>query len=160
MPKAKAHPGQLGFVFEAPEPAVGQGCLAGLEQRINATVATILASAALDGNSRAVVAAKMADVLGEPVSKEMLDAYASPARTEHRVPASRLLALVAVTGRHDLLDPRLREIGAALLVGEEVQTARLGHVRRQIKELQDELRRLEGSVPLIRSGGTDGNSAS
>lgn len=158
MPKAKAHPGQLGFAFETPEAATGMAALAGLEQRINGTVGTILASAALEGRSRAVIAAQMTDVLGEPVSKEMLDAYASPARHDHKVPMCRFFALVAVTGRQDLLDPLLREIGAALLVGDEVLTARLGQIDRQMEQLKAERRRIAGSAPLIRSGGIDGNS--
>lgn len=153
MPKAKAHPGQLGFAFEAPIARTGLAAMAGLERRISATVGTILAS---DSRSRAVLAAEISDLLDEPVSKEMLDAYASPAREGHKVPMSRFMALVAVTGRHDLLDPLMREIGAALLVGEEVLTARVGHVRQQIRELQAEMRRLEGSAPLIRAGGSDG----
>jgi len=113
---------------------------------------------ASDGRTRGVIAAEMSELLDETVSKEMLDAYASPARTEHKVPMSRMLALVAVTGRHDLLDPLLREIGAALLVGEEVATARLGHIRRQIQQLRAEERRIEGSAPLIRTGGMNGQS--
>ena len=157
MPKAKAHPDQLGFTFNTPKPASGPAALAGLEQRICRAAATVLNS---DSRARAVIAAEMSELLDEPVSKEMLDAYASPARTEHKVPMSRFLALVAVTGRHDLLDPLVREIGAALLVGEEVLTARLGHLRRQIEQLRTEMKRLEGSAPLIRTGGTGGNATS
>ncbi len=156
MPKAKAHPGQLGFAFDVPPaPAAGVAALAGLEQRISGVVGTMLAS---DERSRAVIAAEMSELLGEAVSKEMLDAYASPAREGHKVPMSRFFALVAVTGRQDLLDPLLREIGAALLVGEEVLTARLGHIDRQIEHLKTERRRIAGSAPLIRSGGMDGQS--
>lgn len=153
MPKAKAHPDQLGFVFRAPEPATAAAALAGIEQRICRTAATMLNS---DGRRREHIAAEMSVLLDEEISRAMLDAYSSPARTEHKVPMSRFLALVAVTGRHDLLDPVLREIGAALLVGTEVNTARLGHLDRQIRQLQAEKRQLEGSAPLIRTGGTGG----
>lgn len=149
MAKAKAHPNQLGFVFEAPVPATGEACLAGIEQRICRTVGMMLNS---DGRSRERIAAEMSVLLGEEVSRAMLDAYSSPARLEHKVPMSRFFALVAVTGRHDMLDPLLREIGAALLVGEEVNTARLGHIDRQIKQLQEERRKIAGSAPLIRGG--------
>lgn len=155
MVKAKSHPNQLGFAFEVPIARTGIAALAGLERRIAGTVATILNS---DQRTRSVLAAEMSDLLDEHVSKEMLDAYASPAREGHKVPMSRFLALVAVTGRHDLLDPLMREIGAGLLVGEEVLTARLGHVRRQIEELKSEMRTLEKSSPLIRTGGTNGNA--
>lgn len=157
MGKAKAHPGQLGFAFEAPIARTGVAGLAGLERRISSAVATILNT---DKRPREVIGAEMSVLLDEEISRAMLDAYASPARAEHKVPMSRFFALVAVTGRQDLLDPLLREIGIAGLVGEEVLTARIGHVRQQIKELNAEMRRLEGSAPLIRTGGTDGNASS
>lgn len=155
MPKAKAHPDQLGFTFEAPKPATGAACLAGLEQRICRAVGTMLNS---DDRTREVIAAEMSVLLDEDVSRAMIDAYASPARTEHKVPMSRFLALVAVTGRHDLLDPLLREIGAALLVGPEVHTAALGHIDRHIEQLKAERRRIAGLAPMIRTGGTGGNA--
>jgi hypothetical protein len=152
MPKAKAHPGQLGFAFEAPAMAHGEACLAGLEQQICSAVGVMLNS---DGRTRWEIAAKVSELLAEEVSKFMLDSYASPAREEHRVPMSRLLAIAAVTGRHDLLDPILRRIGAAVLVGEEVHTARVGHLRAQRKQIDEELRALERQAPLIR-GDTGG----
>jgi len=153
MPKAKAHPGQLGFAFEVPAPATGPAALAGIEQRICSAVGTIIAS---DGRSRWELAAKVSELLDEEVSKSMLDAYSSPAREDHKVPMSRFLALVAVTGRHDLLDPLLREIGAAIVAGDEVLTVELGHIDRQIAALRDRRKHVAARAPLIRSGGMDG----
>jgi hypothetical protein len=83
----------------------------------------------------------------------MLDAYASPARDGHNISFSRMLALVAVTGRHDLLDRELREIGAAVLVGEEIHTARLGHLKSKIAELTAELKAVERMTNPINRGG-------
>lgn len=147
MPKAKAHPDQIGFDFEAPAPASGVAALAGLERRICSAVGTVLAS---DKRPREVIAAEMSVLLDEDVSRAMLDAYSSPARADHKVPMSRFLALLVVTGRQDLLDPLLREIGAALLVGDEVKTARLGQIEQLLAELQEERRHLRGSTPRIR----------
>lgn len=147
MGKAKPHPDQLGFGFDAPRPASAPAALAGLEQRIAAMAGTILNS---DPRRREVIAAEMSVLLDEEVSAAMLNAYASPAREGHKVIMSRFLALVQVTNRHDLLDPILREIGAALLVGEEVHTARLGQLELVIAEAQRELKTLRASAPLIR----------
>lgn len=155
MPKAKPHPEQLGFLFEAPRAAKGEAALAGLEQRVCRTVGTILAGA---GRPREVIAAEMSVLLGEDVSRAMLDAYASPARDGHKVPFSRLLALIVVTDRQDLLDPIMREAGMSVLVGEEVHTARLGHIDREIEKLRAERKQLAGAAPLIRSGGNNGHS--
>ena len=147
MAKAKAHPDQMPFDFEAPAPRAGIAELAGLERRINTTVGVMLNS---DPRQREVIAAEMSVLLDETVSRAMLDAYSSPARTEHRVPMSRLMALSVVTRRQDLLDPLMREIGAAVLVGEEVKTARLGQLQQRITEMQAEMRLLKGSAPSIR----------
>lgn len=149
MPKAKAHPGQFGFVFDAPKPARGAAALAGLERRICGMVGTILNS---DSRSREVIAAEMSVLLDEDVSRAMLDAYASPAREGHKVIMSRFMALIAVSDRHDLLDGILREIGAAVLVGQEIHTARIGHIDQQIARLREERQRLAGQAPLIGEG--------
>ena len=150
MPKAPAHPGQMGFDFSAPRPAKGVAELAGLERQINELVGTILNT---DPRPREVIAAEMSVLLDDEISRAMLDAYASPARTEHKVPFSRFCALVVVTNRQDLLDPIMRRIGAALLVGDEVRTARLGQIEALLSELQQERRALKGSAPKIREDG-------
>lgn len=147
MAKAKPHPGQLGFDFSVPAPARGVAALAGLERQINALVGTVLAS---DGRAREVVAAEMSVLLDDQISRAMLDAYSSPARSDHKVPFSRLCALLLVTNRQDLLGPVMRRIGASLLVGDEVRTARLGQVEAMLTELQHERRALKGEVMKIR----------
>lgn len=149
MPKAKAHPDQMGFAFDAPPVASSPAELAGLERLICRTVGTILAS---DGRPREIIAAEISMLLDEEVSKAMLDAYSSPAREDHRVPMSRFLALVAVTKRHDLADPIMRQIGAGLLVGAEIHTARLGHIQQLLAELKAEEKALKSKAPLIRGG--------
>lgn len=149
MAKAKAHPGQLPFDFAAPAPAKGVAELAGLERQIAELVGTVLAS---DSRSREEIAGAMSAVLNDHVSKAMLDAYSSGARPDHKVPASRLFALLVVTDRADLLDPIMRKLGAALLVGEEVKTARMGHLQQLIKAAQAEMRALGVDAPTIREG--------
>lgn len=149
MGKAKAHPNQLPFDFAAPAPAKGVAELAGLERQIAELVGTVLAS---DSRSREEIAGAMSAVLNDHVSKAMLDAYASGARPDHKVPASRLFALLVVTDRQDLLDPIMRKIGAALLVGDEVKTARLGQIETLMNQLKDEQRRLRNEATPIREG--------
>lgn len=149
MPKAKSHPDQFGFDFSAPQQAKLPGALAGLERQICEAVGVILNS---DQRRREIIAAEMSILLGEEVSRFTLDSYASPAREDHRVTMSRFWALVQVTGRHDVLDQLLRPIGAGLLVGEEVHTARIGQIELMIAELQRELKARKGRAPLIRGG--------
>ncbi|MBV1917588.1 MAG: hypothetical protein KUG65_05960 [Sphingomonadaceae bacterium] len=153
MGKRNAKSDQLGFAFEPPAPATLPAALAGLERQISGLVSTILHD---EERSRLVLAAEVSELLGENVSKEMLDAYSSAAREGHRVPMSRFLALVAVCSRQDLLDQAVRPVGAAVLVGEEVHTARLGHIQRQIERLQTERKKIRGLAPLIRGKHADG----
>jgi len=94
-------------------------------------------------------------LLGEPISRAMLDAYSSPARIDHKVPMSRFFALVLATKRHDLFDPLVRKIGAGLLVGDEIKTARLGQLDRIISNAREEKRKLAQTAPLIRGGAAD-----
>lgn len=152
MPKAKAHPNQLGFVFDPPRAIEGEAALAGFEQRVNRMVGEMLNS---DGRSREVIAAEMSVLLADKVSREMLDAYSSPARIEHKVPFSRLMALVVVTNRFDLLDLRMRETGCAVLVGDELHTARIGHLEQRKKQIDAELRQLKGSATPFSRGDTE-----
>jgi len=149
VPKAKPHPDQFGFSFEPPRHSSLPAGLAGLERQICGAVGTILNSSK---QTRAVIAAEMSDQLDEVVSKEMLDAYSSGARTGHKVIMSRFLALVAVTKRHDVLDLVLREIGAAVLIDKELHTARIGQLELAIGEAQRELKKLKATAPLIRGG--------
>ena len=150
MPKARAIPGQLGFDFAVPAPPVSAGDLAGLERFICETVGAVIAS---DGRPRELIAAQMSVLLDDEVSRAMLDAYSSPARTDHKVPFSRFLALIVAAGRQDLLDPIVRRCGAAVLIGDEVKTALLGHLEQRIRELQQKARALRADAPAIRGSG-------
>lgn len=144
-------PGQFAFTFDVPTPARGGAALAGLDREIAASVSTMLKE---DSRSRFVVAGAVSELLDEDVSKAMLDAYASEAKETHAISAARLLALTAVTDRYDLLDRLTRRIGAALLVGEEILTAELGQIDRQIDQLKQRRRAIAGAAPVISAGRT------
>ena len=140
---------QLGFTFDPPLPARRDADLAGLERMVAASVAIALKE---DARSRFEIAGAVSALLDDEVSKAMLDAYASEARDAHNISAARLLALVAVTERFDVLDTLLRRIGAAVLVGDDLLTARLGHLKAQEKVLKAEIRKLEGVAAPIDRG--------
>lgn len=53
--------------------------------------------------SRYEIAKAMSEYLGQDVSKNMLDAYASQARGEHKITLERLIALIEVTKQYGLL---------------------------------------------------------
>lgn len=147
--RSSIDPAQMGFTFEPPKPALGEAELAGLDRIIAAKVALVLRE---DGRSRFEIGSAMSELLDDEVTKLMLDAYAAESREQHNISASRLLALIAVTQRYDILDGLMRRIGASVLVGDELNTARLGHLRAQQKALQAEIRRIEGAVTPIERG--------
>lgn len=139
---------QLGFTFDPPVLAMGDADLAGLDRVIAASVAYALKD---EPRSRFEVAGAMSALLDEQVTKLMLDAYASEAREGHNISAARLFALIAATQRFDLLDAIMRRIGAALLVGDELITARLGHLKAQQRALTAEIRKIEqAATPIER----------
>lgn len=68
---------------------------ASIRSRIAHTVAETLSECKLP---RREIAEKMTAYLGEAVTKNMLDAYASEAREDHTIPYHRLIAIVHATG--------------------------------------------------------------
>ena len=143
------NPDQLGFSFEAPSFAPSECGLAGLDRFVAAGVSQAMQQ---DGRSRPELAGAMTSLLGEDISRFMLDAYASEAREQHNIPASRFFGLIAVTGGYDVLDACTRRIGASVLIGEEINTARLGHIDRQIATLQAEKKRIQTVARPIERG--------
>jgi hypothetical protein len=135
---------QMAFSFTPPPVARLEGDLAGLDRMVASACARAMKE---DPRSREEIAGAMAALTGEDVSRFMLDAYASEARAEHRVPADRWLALLAVTRRFDILDAVISRIGARAFVGAEVHAARLGHLMAQRDALDSEIRELR---PLTR----------
>lgn len=124
--------GQMAFTFDVPEPAREAGDLAGFSAMVSASVARMLGQ---DGRDRQKIAVAMSQLLGERVSKEMLDAYASEARAEHNIPTARWWALVAVTARFDVADAMAKQAGARVISGEEIKATQLGDVQARIAQL-------------------------
>ena len=141
---------QLSFTFEVPSVARFDGELAGLGRIVASACARALKE---DPRSREHIASSMRSLLNEDVSKFMLDAYSSEARTEHNISAERLLALIAVTKRFDILDALLMRIGARVLIGDEMNTLRLGSLMAAKAELEDEIRSLRAVAKPINRGG-------
>jgi hypothetical protein len=142
---------QLAFTFELPEVPRHDGALAGLGRTVSSAVGRIVAD---DERSRPALAAALSDILDEEVDKATIDGWTSESRDRFNIPFYRLLALVMVTDRVDVLDALLREIGVAALFGDEIVTAQLGHIDRQIAALRDRRKQIEQrAVPIRRAKG-------
>jgi len=148
--------GQLAFTFEPQPRADSDGALRGLDRAVASAVSQILKD---DPGSRFDVASGMSRLLDDEVSKLMLDAYSAEARDTHNISFSRFLALVAETGRFDILAALVARIGASLVVGEEIHTLRLGHIGAQIQALKAEEARLKRvATPVTRKSPLGGRS--
>lgn len=141
-------PGQMDMDF-VPRALASDGMLMGIDRQLSSAVALMLKE---DDRDRFDVAAAVSRLLDQDVSKSMLDKYSSETSEEHNISAGRFFALVAATGRYDLLEALLRKIGCALVVGEEVLTVELGHVSAQIERLQARQRQLKKAAPAITRG--------
>lgn len=141
---------QLAFTFAAPPVARWEGDLAGLSRMIASGCSRMLKD---DPRSREEIAGKVSALLGEDVTKYMLDAYASEARGEHNISACRWLALIAATERFDILDATLVRVGARALVGEDMHAARLGSLVAAKREIEEQIRALSPVTKPIHRGG-------
>ena len=79
-----------------------------------------------DESDRQEQAATLSYLLNEHVSVAMLDSYTGEARREHKIQASRFLALLAMTRRFDILDAVLREVGGKALDRHDAKVFRIG----------------------------------
>lgn len=107
-----------------------------LEGRLSKAVALTMDES---GISRADIAAAMSDALKAPVSKAMLDGYASQAREQHSISAVRLAALIEVTGDARALNVLLESSG--LIVVPQKYEALLR--REKARELRERAEREE-----------------
>jgi hypothetical protein len=141
---------QLAFTFEPGPTAHDEGGLAGFDRAVASAVSQILKD---DPRSRFEIAGSMSALLGDEVSKAMLDAYSAEARESHNVSLGRFLALIAETQRYDVLDALCRRIGCRVVVGEEVLTVELGHIATQMERLRQREKVLRRVAPEITRAG-------
>ena len=103
-------------------------------------------SAALSdcGKPRAEIARRMSGFLGQTVSKNMLDAYASEARDDHTIGLPRFIALLHATRDRRLLELIAEPLGWAVIERRHVPLIKLAQVHEKTEELRrqaDVLRR-------------------
>jgi hypothetical protein len=90
------------LAWEPPKVAAGFGEGAVRGSRIANQICQVV-KLALEGQDRAEVAARMSGELGYPVSRAMLDNYASEGAEAHKITLERFVALVEATGCVDAL---------------------------------------------------------
>jgi len=141
MSRRRAHRGgrderQMSFdeYFVVPTPTeVRPGSIAGLDVELRQALSRSLKDQPL---SRYEVAAKMSEMLGDDISKNMLDAYTAESRETHQISVVRLVAMILATRDYELLALVAEKVGCRLLVGEEALAAEMGFIDQEIEELR------------------------
>jgi len=86
----------------APEEVRAANCAARIAKAVSAALKK-------NGRSRATIAQLMSEYLGETVTDQMLNAYASQANERHNIPTHRLIALAVVTGDIRVINAMLQD---------------------------------------------------
>ncbi|OTI52530.1 hypothetical protein CAY96_35005, partial [Pseudomonas aeruginosa] len=95
------------------------------------------------------VAARMSRLSGDDVSKNMLDAWSSPARADHNLPFYRAALLEDVCASHLLTNWLVDVRGGRVAYGRDALLAELGRLERTREEASRqarELKRLMGGI--------------
>lgn len=134
-------------LFEVPRPILaipGQG---NYSAQISELVSEMLKATDLD---RYEVGARMSRLSGDDVSKAMLDAWSSVARTDHNLPFYRAALLEEVCASHLLTDWLVAQRGGRVAYGRDALLGELGRLERQRDETARQardLKRLLGGQP-------------
>ncbi|MNN29347.1 hypothetical protein D3C81_1429460 [compost metagenome] len=127
-------------IFAIPEPVTPLPGECNYGAQVSELVSEILKSCDLD---RYEIAARMSRLSGDDVSKNMLDAWSSPARTDHNLPFYRAALLEEVCASHLLTDWLVRLRGGRVAYGRDALNAELGRLERQRDEAARKARELK-----------------
>ena len=114
-------------IFEIPQPVGAMPGHGNYSIQVSELVSEVLKSTDLD---RYEVAARMSRLSGDDVSKNILDAWSSPARLDHNLPLYRVALLEEVCESHLLTDWLVRLRGGRVAYGREALDAELGRLER------------------------------
>lgn len=93
--------------------------------------------------SAAVVAARMSGMLGRQITEAALYSCTAPAKPEHDIGITRLIAFARVTNASWLWSVVLQDEGLTVLEGEEARFAQIGHLRQEKRRLEEQIGVLE-----------------
>lgn len=114
---------------------------------LNGQIARAVAAALKEcGMPREEVARRMGDFLGDKVSTNMLDAYASQARTEHPISLPRYLALTHATRDQRLLELFAQMFGWSVIDRKYLPMIELAAVRDKEDQLRKHANRLARQI--------------
>ncbi|OCP17400.1 MULTISPECIES: hypothetical protein [unclassified Ensifer] len=87
------------------------------------------------GKTRTEIADEMTEYLGQRVTENMLDGYASPARKDHKITVERFIALLDATECYDLLAFICKQAGFVAVPERYADIIEIWRADREIEEL-------------------------
>lgn len=130
-------------LFEIPQPVLaipGQG---NYSAQVSEIVGEMIKGATGSGVDRYEIATCMSRLSGDDVTKHMLDAWSSPARTDHNIPFYRVALLEEVCASHLLTDWLVGQRGGRVAYGRDALLADLGRLERTRDETARQARELK-----------------
>lgn len=127
-------------LFAIPQPVLAVPGQGNYSVQVSELVAEMLKATDLD---RYEVAARMSRLSGDDVSKAMLDAWSSPARTDHNLPFYRVALLEEVCATHLLTNWLVAHRGGRVAYGRDALLAELGRLERTREEAARQARDLK-----------------
>jgi hypothetical protein len=123
------------------EPEVAKG------GTLDVKIARVLSEAmSRSGKSRAEIAAQMSDYLGQNVTENMLDCYASPARRDHKITLERFIALLDATACYELLGFVAEFVGFVAVPERYSEIIQLWETEERMADLERQRVTLRGRV--------------
>jgi len=121
-----------------------------IDRRFREAVSAVLKRCPL---SRYQVAARMSELIGQDITKSMLDSWTAESKENHRFPAIFLPAFCEATGSSDPLKLLSSLVGVFMLPGPEALRAEIRRIEEEIMKKQQEkkkrllfLQEIEGGV--------------
>ncbi|WNL39859.1 hypothetical protein RN346_04690 [Halomonas sp. PAMB 3232] len=127
-------------IFEVPHPVVPAPGSGNYASQVSELVGIVLKDCPVD---RYEVAAQMSRLSGDDVSKHMLDAWSSPARSDHNIPLYRVPLLEEVCKSHAFTDWLVHLRGGRVAYGREALAAEYGRRQQQMDKVKAEMRELK-----------------
>lgn len=127
-------------IFEVPMPAITLPGECNYGVTVSELVSEILKNTDVD---RYEIAAQMSRLSGDDVSKNMIDAWSSPARIDHNLPFYRAALLERVCSSHLLTNWLVDQRGGRVAYGRDALNAELGRLERARDEAARKARELK-----------------
>jgi len=102
--------------------------------------------------SRYEVAARMSELIGQEITKSMLDNWSAESHDRHRFPCEFLPAFIHATGGRNVFDVLSRRAGLFALPGPEALRAEIRRLDEDIKEKQADKRKRVNFLKEIEHG--------